>query len=92
MFTATESGDSPKTVALRLILLMLTEPDRTITGHILHELFDVNEKQGLGTIFGATGYLLNQVVDGLERGYGGTAGAVDVVLRGIGCSACGARP
>ena len=73
-------------MALRLILLMLTEPDRTCTGRLLHELFDVYEKEGLGTIFGAIGYLLNQVVDGLERGYGGTPDAIDVVLEELGAS------
>jgi hypothetical protein len=81
----------PTVLALKLILAQLHDDG---TGRVMPQLghliplFDARE---WGTVAGAIGYLLVQVVDGLRNGYGGTEGAIDAVTAQLAATVLGVQ-
>lgn len=72
---------SVKVTALRLMVAALTEDDDIRQARLYRELSALHVAGGLEVVFAVCGHLLAHVTDGLERGYGGNAGAVDAVTR-----------
>jgi hypothetical protein len=65
-----------KAVTLKLALLALADDQAALRTELLSIA-----SASTGLLIGIIGYLLAQFADGLERGYGGKAGAIDEVTR-----------
>jgi hypothetical protein len=70
-----------KAVALRMVLTALSADDEAARqAEIRNQLIDLASASP-GLLIGVVGYLLSHVADGLERGYGGKAGAIGEVTK-----------